>query len=49
MVYNMLASQQLAWGALAVAAIVVTVSALLVTIVIQNEIVVGLTHDSVNA
>ena len=42
-VYNVLTFEQLAWGPLAAAAIVVTLPVLLLTIVIQKEIVVGLT------
>ena len=46
-VYNVLTFEQLAWGALAAAAIVVTLPVLLLTIVIQKEIVAGLTHGGV--
>jgi len=46
-VYNVLTFEQLAWGPLAAAAIVVTLPVLLLTIVIQKEIVVGLTHGGV--
>ena len=46
-VYNVLTFEQLAWGPLAAAALVVTVPVLLLTIVIQKEIVVGLTHGGV--
>ena len=42
-VYNVLTFEQLAWGPLAAAAIIVTLPVLLLTIVIQKEIVVGLT------
>jgi multiple sugar transport system permease protein len=46
-VYNVLTFEQLAWGPLAAAAIVVTLPVLLLTIVIQKEIAVGLTHGGV--
>ncbi|MEO8305474.1 MAG: carbohydrate ABC transporter permease [Betaproteobacteria bacterium] len=46
-VYNVLTFEQLAWGPLAAAAIIVTLPVLLLTIVIQKEIVVGLTHGGV--
>jgi len=46
-VYNVLTFEQLAWGPLAAAALVVTVPVLLLTIVIQKEIVAGLTHGGV--
>jgi multiple sugar transport system permease protein len=46
-VYNVLTFEQLAWGPLAAAAIVVTLPVLLLTIIIQKEIVVGLTHGGV--
>jgi multiple sugar transport system permease protein len=42
-VYNVLTFEQLAWGPLAAAAIVVTLPVLLLTIFIQKEIVAGLT------
>jgi multiple sugar transport system permease protein len=48
-VYNVLTFEQLAWGPLAAAALVVTVPVLLLTIVIQKEIVTGLTHGGVKA
>jgi multiple sugar transport system permease protein len=48
-VYNVLTFEQLAWGPLAAAALVVTVPVLLLTIVIQKEIVAGLTHGGVKA
>ena len=48
-VYNVLTFEQLSWGPLAAAALVVTVPVLLLTIVIQKEIVVGLTHGGVKA
>ena len=46
-VYNVLTFEQLAWGPLAAAAIVVTLPVLLLTIFIQKEIVVGLTAGGV--
>jgi multiple sugar transport system permease protein len=46
-VYNVLTFEQLAWGPLAAAAIVVTLPVLALTIVIQKEIVAGLTHGGV--
>jgi len=46
-VYNVLTFEQLAWGPLAAAALVVTIPVLLLTIVIQKEIVVGLTAGGV--
>ena len=46
-VYNVLTFEQLAWGPLAAAAIIVTLPVLLLTIVIQKEIVVGLTHGGI--
>jgi multiple sugar transport system permease protein len=46
-VYNVLTFEQLAWGPLAAAAIIVTLPVLLLTIVIQREIVAGLTHGGV--
>jgi multiple sugar transport system permease protein len=46
-VYNVLTFEQLAWGPLAAAAIIVTLPVLLLTIVIQKEIVTGLTQGSV--
>jgi len=46
-VYNVLTFEQLAWGPLAAAAIIVTLPVLLLTIVIQKEIVVGLTAGGV--
>jgi len=48
-VYNVLTFEQLAWGPLAAAALVVTVPVLLLTILIQKEIVTGLTHGGVKA
>ncbi len=46
-VYNVLTFEQLAWGPLAAAAIVVTLPVLVLTIFIQKEIVAGLTHGGV--
>jgi multiple sugar transport system permease protein len=46
-VYNVLTFEQLAWGPLAAAALVVTLPELLLTIVIPKEIVVGLTHGGI--
>lgn len=46
-VYNVLTFEQLAWGPLAAAAIVVTLPVLLLTIAIQKEIVVGMTAGGV--
>ncbi len=46
-VYNVLTFEQLAWGPLAAAAIVVTLPVLLLTIFIQKEIVAGLTAGGV--
>jgi multiple sugar transport system permease protein len=46
-VYNVLTFEQLAWGPLAAAAIIVTLPVLLLTLIIQKEIVVGLTHGGV--
>ena len=46
-VCNMLTLEQLSWGPLAAAAIVVTLPVLLLTIVIQKEILTGMTAGSV--
>ncbi|MFO1305744.1 MAG: carbohydrate ABC transporter permease [Burkholderiales bacterium] len=46
-VYNVLTFEQLAWGPLAAAAIVVTLPVLLLTIFLQREIVAGMTAGSV--
>jgi len=46
-VYNVLTFEQLAWGPLAAAAIVVTLPVLLLTIVIQKEILTGMTAGGV--
>ncbi|HXX86659.1 MAG TPA: carbohydrate ABC transporter permease [Casimicrobiaceae bacterium] len=48
-VYNVLTFEQLAWGPLAAAAIVVTLPVLLLTVVIQKEIAVGMTAGGVKA
>src|SRR5438552_3499759 len=48
-VYNVLTFEQLAWGPLAAAAIVVTLPVLMLTIFIQKEIVAGLTAGGVKA
>ena len=42
-VFNVLTFEQLAWGALAAAALVVTLPVLLLTVFVQRQIVVGLT------
>jgi len=46
-VYNMLTFEQVSWGPLAAAALVVTAPVLLLTLVMQKEIVVGLTAGGV--
>jgi len=46
-VYNVLTFEQLAWGPLAAAAIIVTLPVLLLTVLIQKEIVTGLTAGGV--
>jgi multiple sugar transport system permease protein len=46
-VYNVLTFEQVAWGPLAAAALVVTLPVLVLTVVIQKEIVAGLTAGSV--
>ena len=46
-VYNVLTFEQLSWGPLAAAAIIVTLPVLLLTILIQKEIVTGMTAGSV--
>jgi multiple sugar transport system permease protein len=48
-VYNVLTFEQLSWGPLAAAAIVVTLPVLVLTIFIQKEIVAGLTAGGVKA
>jgi multiple sugar transport system permease protein len=46
-VYNMISFDQLSWGPLAAAAIIVTLPVLVLTIVAQRQIVAGLTAGSV--
>jgi multiple sugar transport system permease protein len=46
-VYNVLTFEQVAWGPLAAAALIVTLPVLILTVVIQKEIVSGLTAGSV--
>ncbi len=46
-VYNMLTFEQISWGPLAAAALVVTAPVLLLTLLIQKEIVAGLTAGGV--
>jgi multiple sugar transport system permease protein len=46
-VYNVLTFEQLAWGPLAAAAIIVTLPVLLLTIVIQKEILTGMTAGGI--
>jgi multiple sugar transport system permease protein len=46
-VYNMLSFEQLSWGPLAAAALIVTAPVLLLTIVAQRQIVAGLTAGAV--
>lgn len=46
-VYNMLTFEQISWGPLAAAALVVTAPVLLLTLLIQKEIVAGLTAGAV--
>jgi multiple sugar transport system permease protein len=46
-VYNMLSFEQLSWGPLAAAALIVTAPVLLLTIVAQRQIVTGLTAGAV--
>jgi multiple sugar transport system permease protein len=48
-VYNVLTFEQLAWGPLAAAAIVVTLPVLVLTIFIQKEIVAGLTAGGIKS
>jgi multiple sugar transport system permease protein len=48
-VYNVLTFEQLSWGPLAAAAIIVTLPVLLLTTIIQKEIVAGLTAGGVKA
>jgi len=46
-VYNVLTFEQIAWGPLAAAALLVTLPVLLLTLIIQKEIVGGLTAGGV--
>jgi multiple sugar transport system permease protein len=46
-VYNMISFDQLSWGPLAAAALIVTLPVLVLTIVAQRQIIVGLTAGSV--
>jgi multiple sugar transport system permease protein len=46
-VYNMLSFEQISWGPLSAAALVVTLPVLLLTIVAQRQIVAGLTAGAV--
>lgn len=46
-VYNVLTFEQIAWGPLAAAALIVTLPVLILTIVVQREIVTGLTSGGV--
>jgi multiple sugar transport system permease protein len=46
-VYNMLTFEQISWGPLAAAALVVTAPVLLLTLLMQKEIVAGLTTGGV--
>ena len=48
-VYNMLSFEQLSWGPLAAAALIVTLPVLILTIVAQRHIVAGLTAGAVRA
>jgi len=48
-VYNVLTFEQISWGPLAAAALVVTLPVLVLTVVIQREIVTGLTAGGVKA
>jgi len=48
-VYNVLTFEQISWGPLAAAALLVTLPVLVLTIVIQREIVTGLTAGGVKA
>jgi multiple sugar transport system permease protein len=48
-VYNVLTFEQISWGPLAAAALVVTLPVLILTVVIQREIVAGLTAGGVKA
>jgi len=46
-VYNMLSFEQVSWGPLAAAALVVTLPVLLLTIFAQRQIIAGLTAGAV--
>ena len=46
-VYNMLSFEQVSWGPLAAAALVVTLPVLILTIIAQRQIVAGLTAGAV--
>ena len=46
-VYNMLSFEQLSWGPLAAAALIVTLPVLILTIIAQRQIVAGLTAGAV--
>ena len=46
-VYNMLSFEQLSWGPLAAAALIVTLPVLVLTVVAQRQIVAGLTAGAV--
>jgi multiple sugar transport system permease protein len=46
-VYNALSFEQVSWGPLAAAALIVTAPVLLLTVVIQREIVTGLAAGAV--
>ena len=48
-VYNVLTFEQISWGPLAAAALVVTAPVLIITLVMQKEIVAGLTAGGVKA
>jgi multiple sugar transport system permease protein len=48
-VYNVLTFEQISWGPLAAAALLVTLPVLVLTVVIQREIVTGLTAGGVKA
>jgi multiple sugar transport system permease protein len=46
-VYNMISFDQLSWGSLAAAALIVTLPVLLLTVFAQRQIVAGLTAGAV--
>jgi multiple sugar transport system permease protein len=46
-VYNMLSFEQLSWGPLAAAALIVTLPVLVITVVAQRQIIAGLTAGAV--